>query len=57
VENLPPIENVLVRVRRDGAPKSVAMVPADVKIRWAYKNGILTVNISQVDVHRVLVIE
>jgi hypothetical protein len=57
VDNLPPIENVLVRVRREGVPKSVTMVPSDVKIRWAYNNGVLTVKVPQVDIHRVLVIE
>jgi len=57
VENLPPIENVLVRVRREGAPKSVTIVPSDVKISWAYNNGLLSVKVPQVDIHRVIVVE
>jgi hypothetical protein len=57
VEELPPIENVLVRMRRERAPKSVTVVPPDVKISWSYKNGLLTVKLPQVDIHRVLVIE
>jgi len=57
VENLPPIANVFVRVRRASAPKSVTMVPADAKIGWTYKNGLLTVKVPQVDIHRVVVIE
>ena len=57
VENLPPIQNVVVRVRRTSAPKSVAMVPSDIKINWAYKNGLVTVKVPMVDIHRVVVIE
>ena len=57
VENLPPIENVVVSVRRERSPQSVTMVPPDIKITWAYNDGILTVKIPQVDIHRVLVIE
>ena len=57
VENLPPIENVVVHVPRAAAPQSVAMVPSDAKITWAYKNGAVTIKIPKLDIHRVLVIE
>lgn len=57
VENLPPIENVLVRLGREGAPESVTIVPPDVKISWAYNNGLLTVKVPQVGIHRVIVVE
>jgi hypothetical protein len=57
VENLPPIENVVVRIFMDHAPRSVSMVPPDGKITWEYMLGFLTVKVAQVDIHRVLVIE
>jgi hypothetical protein len=57
VENLPPIDNVLVRVPRASTPKSVVIVPLDAKMTWAYKNGVVTIKVPQLDIHRVLVIE
>ena len=57
VENLAPIENVMVHVRRDHQPKAVRVVPSDMKIDWSYGNGVVTVNVPRVDIHRVLVIE
>ena len=57
VENLPPLENILIRVPRATAPKSVAIVPPDAKMTWTYKNGVVTVNIPQLDIHRVVAVE
>jgi hypothetical protein len=57
VENLPPIENVLVRVPRSNAPKSVEIAPSDAKMTWAYKNGMVTIKVPQLDIHRVVIIE
>ena len=57
VEELPPIQHVVVRVRRDGSPRSVTMVPPDLNIDWSYRDGWLTVNVPRVDVHRVVVVE
>jgi hypothetical protein len=57
VENLPPIENLLVRVPRTSAPKSVAIAPSDAKMTWAFKNGLVTVKVPQLDIHRVVIIE
>jgi hypothetical protein len=57
VENLPSIENIIVCVPRARAPKSVAMAPSDAKMSWAFKNGLVTIKVPQLDIHRVLVIE
>lgn len=57
VENLPPIENIQVRVPRAAAPKSVTIVPPDAKMTWTYNKGLVTVKIPQLDIHRVVVIE
>src|SRR5208282_2388218 len=56
-ENLPPIENVVVHVRRDHQPRAVRVVPSDMKINWSYGNGRVTVTVPRVDIHRVVVIE
>jgi hypothetical protein len=57
VEELPPIQHVVVRLRRDRPPKSVTIVPSDVNIDWSYRDGWVTVNVPRVDIHRVLVVE
>jgi len=57
VENLPPIENVVVHVPRSNTPKSVAIAPSDAKMTWAYKNGRVTINVPRLDIHRVVIIE
>ena len=57
VEELPPIQHVVVRLRRDRPPKSVTIVPSDVNINWSYRDGLVTVNVPRVDIHRVLVVE
>jgi hypothetical protein len=57
VEELPPIQNVVVRLRRDRPPKSVTVVPADMKIHWSYQKGQVIVDVPRVDIHRVLVVE
>jgi len=57
VEELLPIENVVVRVRKERAPKAVTIVPSDVKIQSTYKDGVVTILVPKVDIHRVVVIE
>jgi hypothetical protein len=57
VDELPPILRVAVRLRRDGAPKSVTTVPSDAHLDWSYRKGWVTVNVPRVDIHRVLVVE
>jgi hypothetical protein len=57
LEELPPIEHVVVRVRRDSKPHSVTTVPADARLDWSYRNGWVTANVPKVEVHRVVVVE
>jgi hypothetical protein len=57
VDELPPIEHVVVRLRRDGPPKSVTIVPSDEHIDWSYREGWVTVNVPRVDIHRVVVVQ
>lgn len=57
LENLPPVENIVVHVPRSSAPKSVAITPPDAKMNWAYQNGLVTINIPRLDIHRVVIIE
>jgi hypothetical protein len=56
-EELPPVEDVVVRVRHDQRPKSVSVVPANMTIDWTYANGMVTIQVPRVEIHRVLVID
>jgi hypothetical protein len=57
VEELPPIENVVVRIARSQRPQSVSAVPNDLKIDWSYRDGWVKVNVPRVEIHRVVVVE
>jgi hypothetical protein len=57
LDELPPIENVVVRVPMDRPPKSVTIVPSDIKIQWSFKDSQVVVKVPRVDIHRVLVVE
>ncbi|MFP4029494.1 MAG: alpha-L-fucosidase [Candidatus Brocadiia bacterium] len=57
VENLPPIEDVVVRIRTDAKPESVAAMPEDQEIEWSYANGWTTVRVPQIHIHMALVVQ
>jgi hypothetical protein len=57
VEELLPVENVTVRVRRDTAPKSISVVPKETQMDWTYAKGLLQVHLPQVEIHSVVVVE
>jgi alpha-L-fucosidase len=57
IEELTPVEDVTVRVRRLQEPVSVSLVPADAVIDWTYADGVVTVNVPRVEIHSVVVVE
>jgi hypothetical protein len=56
-EQLPPVENVTVRVRQDQRPKSVSLVPANMEVEWEHADGVITIKVPRVEIHRVLMID
>lgn len=56
-EDLPAAENVVVRVRLDRQPNSVALVPADMEPTWTYSDGLATIKVPRVEIHRVVVVD
>lgn len=54
VEELPPVEHVTVRIRRDERPASVTVVPEDRPAEWRYDDGIVTIKLERVDIHSVV---
>jgi len=57
VEELPPVENVVLRVHRDDRPKSVSLMPDGTPVEWSHRAGELTVKVPRVDIHSAIVIE
>ncbi len=57
LEELPPIENVTVHIRRARRPKFVRVVPNDSNIMWSYAKGSVTVKVPRVAIHQVVVVE
>lgn len=56
VEELAPVENVVVRVRCAEQPKSVSVLPGDDEIQWSYREGMLTIEIPRIEIHSVITI-
>jgi hypothetical protein len=57
VDELPPIRDLTLRVRRAAAPQAVTLAPTDCAISWEYADGLLQVTVPTVAVHNVVVIE
>lgn len=57
IEELPPVHDVTLRIRRASRPQSVTAVPAETELRWTYSDGTVTVEVPRVDIHTVVVVE
>jgi len=57
VEELLPVQDIVVYIRRDKPPVSVLVVPDDTSLNWSYADAMLTVKLGCVEIHSVLVIE
>jgi hypothetical protein len=57
IEELPPIHDIVLRVRRKTKPRAVKLAPGKQPIEWSHRRGLLTVKVPRVDVHEVVVIE
>jgi len=52
VTELPPVENVVVRLRMARRPTGVTTVPAAKPVNWTYLGGVLTLHVPPIQVHR-----
>ena len=57
VEEVPPVKDVTLKVRKASKAKRVYAFPEDKDLKYKYQNGILTINISQVHIHSIIIIE
>ncbi len=56
VEELPPVTDVVLRIRRTHAPESVVVVPDNTTPWWACEGGTLTIKIPRVAIHSAVVV-
>ncbi len=57
VQELPPIENITLQVRTAAPPHTVNLAPAGLPLAWQHTDGILTIQVSRVEIHEVIVVE
>jgi hypothetical protein len=56
VDEVLPVTDVTVKIRRSAKPESVSIIPDNTKVNWSYADGFITVHLPQVKIHEVLVI-
>ncbi len=56
VEELPPIQDVVMRLRHAEQPTAVTIVPGGTQADWSYTDGLVTVRVPRVDIHTVIVV-
>jgi len=57
VEELPPVTDVVLRIRCERAPGSVIIAPGGETSRWTYADGVAAVTVSRVEIHSAIVVE
>ncbi|MGH2531528.1 MAG: alpha-L-fucosidase [Thermomicrobiales bacterium] len=57
VEELPPVEHVTIRVKRQDRPRRVSVFPEDRPADWDHADGVVTIRVRRVDIHSVVAIE
>ena len=57
VEELCPVTNVLVHLKRAVAPQSVTLTPGSEPVVWDYVDGEVVVKVPRVGIHSVVVVE
>lgn len=57
VEDLLPVENVVIHIHRDAQPVAVSVVPDGTAMNWSFADGMLEVRLPRVEIHTVVVIE
>jgi hypothetical protein len=56
VEELPPVRDAGLTIRWESAPRSVSLVPEGCEATWRYDEGVVRVQVPQVEVHSVVVV-
>jgi hypothetical protein len=57
VAELPPVQNVALRIRRDRRPRSVSVAPDAAPAEWSFADGAVTVKVAEVPIHVVVAVE
>ena len=56
-EQIVPVRDVTVRLRRSSIPSRVTLEPGGEVVEWGYGDGVVAVKVPEVHIHRVVVVE
>jgi hypothetical protein len=57
IEELPPLVDIVLSIRRDSPPGRVSVAPTPQPLEHSWADGVLRVRVPRVDIHEVLIIE
>ncbi|MCL5997407.1 MAG: beta-galactosidase trimerization domain-containing protein [Chloroflexi bacterium] len=57
LEQIVPVRDVVVRVRTPGRPNGVTLEPDGAVPQWSYANGVVTVQVPEVAIHRIVALD
>jgi len=57
IDFIPEVGPIGVKIRTEGKPKAISWVPDGGKIRWSWKDGMVTATIPNLHIHGVLIVE
>jgi hypothetical protein len=57
VEELPPVEDVVIRLRKPDRPRAVSIFPVDRPADWDHADGTVTIRVPRVDIHSIVSVE
>lgn len=57
VTELPPVENISLRVRQSAAPRQVKLAPSGTPLEWTFDAGVVTIAVPRVEIHDIVVLD
>ncbi len=57
VTELPPVENIVLRVRLPAPPERVTLAPSGKALEWRFADGTAVISVPRVEIHDIVVIE
>jgi hypothetical protein len=57
VEDIPPIQDIRLRVQSEAKPAAVTIIPAKTSMEWSYAEGVIEIDVPTLDIHAVICIE
>jgi len=56
ITELPPVEDVTVRLRRTAPPKDVVLAPGNRPLQWSFADGCVRISVPRIEIHDIVVV-